>query len=101
MTDDSAGLIRLERHLGWLLVAGVATSAILLSFGLLILLAAPDRATGGHFLSGGLLVLIATPILRVVVSMIEYVRMREWSFVVITLVVLVQLCVGVVYAWRR
>jgi hypothetical protein len=35
------------------------------------------------------------------VSMVEYVRMGEWVFVLTTLVVIVELGVGVWYALRR
>ena len=41
---------------------------------------------------------MATPMLRVVVSIVEYVRIREWFFVLTTLVVLTELAVGVLYA---
>jgi hypothetical protein len=35
------------------------------------------------------------------VSAVEYVRMREWFFVLTTLVVLVELAIGVAVALRR
>jgi len=39
--------------------------------------------------------------LRVVASIVEYARMREWFFVLTTLVVLAELTVSVVVALRR
>ena len=44
---------------------------------------------------------MATPILRVFVSFVEYVRMRDWFFVAITVVVLIELTVTVVVALAR
>jgi uncharacterized membrane protein len=40
-------------------------------------------------------ILMATPILRVVVSLIEYARMRDWFFVATTLAVLIVLFVTI------
>ena len=101
MTNDADALDRLERHLGRLLITGVATSAALLTIGLILLIAAPGGAWASHLLAGGLIILMATPILRVVVSIVEYVRMGEWLFVVTTVVVFIELAVGVGYALRR
>jgi uncharacterized membrane protein len=43
----------------------------------------------------GLIVLMATPILRVVVSLVVYIRMRDWFFVMTTVMVFVLLAVTV------
>ena len=60
-------------------------------------------AATGRLLTAGLLVLMATPMLRVLLSLVEYVRMRDWLFVATTLVVLAELSVAVASAlgWRR
>jgi uncharacterized membrane protein len=50
-------------------------------------------------LEAGLIILIATPAVRVVVSVIEYIRERDWMFVVLTLVVLLALAGSVVAAF--
>lgn len=42
----------------------------------------------------GLLVLIATPVLRVIVSMLVFVRQRDWAYVLLTLAVVVLLTVS-------
>ena len=52
-------------------------------------------------LSVGLVTLMATPLLRVLVSLAEYVRLREWFFVLTTVAVLVELSVTVIYALRQ
>lgn len=98
MTDDSA-LSRLEDQLGRLLIAGVATSAVVLLAGLVLFLVSPSSALSSWLLTIGLFVLMATPMLRVVVSFVEYIRMKDWFFVLTTLIVLGVLATTVVLAW--
>ena len=50
-------------------------------------LAGSDRA----IIQLGLLLLIAIPIIRVIISLLAFLRMRNWSFVIITLLVLTSL----------
>jgi hypothetical protein len=95
-TED--GITRLETRLGRLLVTCVAVSAAGLGLGLLIWLFAPSLALANALLKAGLFVLMATPILRVVVSVVEYIRMRDWFFVATTLAVLAVLGVTIFYA---
>jgi uncharacterized membrane protein len=95
-TED--GLSRLEARLGRLLVTGVTISAAALGVGLLIWLIAPSSTAANLLLKIGLFVLMATPILRVIVSAVEYVRMRDWFFVATTLAVLAVLGVTIFYA---
>ena len=89
------GFSRLEVHLGRLLLGGVLSSAGCLTAGLALTLMrfAPSIASG--LLTTGLMLLMATPILRVVVSLIEYARMRDWFFVATTLAVLIVLFVTI------
>jgi uncharacterized membrane protein len=101
MIPDPSSLERLEEQLGRLLMIGVAASAALLAAGLAFFLAHRGGTTADRLLLVGLMCLMATPLLRVVVSVIEYVRMRHWFFVVTTLVVACELAVTLVYAWRR
>ena len=100
-TADDDTLERLERQLGLLLVIGVTLSATCLTLGLGLLLFSSGSVWADRFLTGGLLILMATPMLRVVVSIVEYMRIREWFFVMATLVVLTELAVGVAYALHR
>lgn len=76
-----------ERFAGRLLRAGVALAAILLFVGL-VAWSAVNEAIAEDLFWGGFLVLMATPLARVVVSFVEYVRAREWMFVLATLGVL-------------
>jgi uncharacterized membrane protein len=94
-------LTRLEQHLGRLLVSGVILSALLLAAGLALWLAHPNGARAMWLLNGGLVVLIATPILRVILSLAEYVRLRDWVFVATTMAVLIELAVTVIVALAR
>ena len=101
MTIDESSGARLERILGRLLITGVTAAAICLAAGLLMFLARPDGPAAARVLNAGLVVLMATPILRVMVSVVEYVRMRDWFFVATTLAVLGVLAATVLLALSR
>jgi uncharacterized membrane protein len=92
---------RLEVHLGRLLLAGVITSAVFLGVGLTLWLAGAAVPTANLLLTIGLFILMGTPILRVIVSLIEYVRMRDWFFVLTTAAVLCVLMLTVVVAFAK
>jgi uncharacterized membrane protein len=94
-------LSRLEEHLGRLLIAGVILSAALLALGLALWLVNPHGAAALWLLNAGLVALMGTPIMRVVVSFAEYVRMRDWLFVGMTLVVFAELALTVAIALSR
>jgi uncharacterized membrane protein len=101
VTGPEPSLNRLERHLGRLLVTGILASAILLTIGLGLWLWQPQSAAAMWLLNAGLMVLMATPMMRVVVSFAEYVGMRQWFFAGVTIVVLVELAVTVLFALSR
>jgi uncharacterized membrane protein len=86
---------RLETILGRLLLGGVVCSASLLLVGLVIWMLDITPAASTALLNAGLVTLMATPVLRVIVSLVEYVRMRDWFFVLTTLAVLTVLLVSV------
>jgi uncharacterized membrane protein len=98
---DPASLERLETQLGRLLATGVIVSATLLAIGLALWLAHPQSTAAVWLLNAGLMVLMATPIMRVVVSVAEYVTTRQWFFAGVTIVVLVELSVTVLIALSR
>jgi uncharacterized membrane protein len=99
--DDSPSLARLEVRLGYLLVTGVITSAILLAAGLGLWLSGSHMTGAAWLLNAGLIVLMSTPILRVIVSFAEYIVMRQWFFVLVTAVVMLELSVTVLVALSR
>ncbi len=97
---DLERLERLESVLGRLLGIGVTISTVLLLVGLGLSLAAGRAEAGSAFVNAGLIVLMATPIVRVIVSFVEYVREGDWFFAATTFAVLVVLTVTVTVAWR-
>ena len=101
MTSRSNALQRLELTLGRLLHAGVVASALCLAAGLLLSLLRGRSALSNGALTLGLLMLMATPIMRVVVSLAAYIRMRDWFFVVTTVMVFVLLGVTVLLAFMK
>ena len=94
-------LDRLERRLGALLRAGVLLSAGTLLAGLCAYLISGASPASDRVLGFGLVCLMATPLMRVLVSMVEYVKMRDWFFSAITVAVLAELAATVIYALLR
>ena len=92
---------RLEVMIGEVLRFGTIASSTLLAIGLVMTLARYRSELARLLLETGLIILIATPATRVVVSVIEYIRERDWLFVVLTLVVLAALGGSVVAAYYR
>lgn len=90
-------LERLDVLLGRVLLAGVLSSSACLAIGLTLWLTGYAVAAE-RTLAAGLIVLMGTPILRVVVSLVEYLRMRDWLFAGTTLVVLGVLLITVALA---
>jgi len=86
MSDEE--LDRLERVVGRVLRIGSLTSTSILAAGLLALVV-PSFAPARTIIRVGLFVLLLTPVARVVASVVEYVRDRDWLFASLTLIVLV------------
>ena len=101
MDDDSPSLGRLEVRLGHLLVTGVIASASLLAIGLALWLSGSHMNASVWLLNAGLIALMATPILRVLVSLGEYMAMKQWFFAGVTVLVLLELTVTVLVALSR
>ena len=89
---------RLEQQIGAVLRVGTIASSVLFAVGLVMVLGGYAVGLARTLLDIALIVLIATPPTRVVVSVIEYVRERDWLFVALTLVVLLALAGSVVAA---
>jgi len=88
---------RLETVIGTVLRVGVGMSSVCLAVGTaLFLLSGAPLALG--LLQAGILILLATPVARVVVSVVEYVIERDWTFTTLTVIVLVELLASVVAA---
>jgi len=89
MTEDMLG--SLERQVGRLLFGGVTSAAICLTAGLVLWMMGDYPAAANRVLTAGLVLLMITPIARVVISFVVYVRMRDWFFVGTTIMVFVVL----------
>lgn len=101
MIRDDQAISRLEEHLGRLLLGGVLSAAALLAVGLALWMSGASPGAADWILNAGLFVLMATPVMRVIVSLAEYARMRDWFFAATTLTVLLVLLVTVTVAVMR
>lgn len=100
MTDltDLVPSARLEALVGRVLRTGSTASTTLLLAGLVWTSVSSSNRIGQCLIGAGLLILMATPVGRVMVSCIEYVRERDWQFVVLTATVLLILLGSLVVA---
>jgi uncharacterized membrane protein len=88
---------RLERTIGIALRAGVTISSICLAAGLIMaIVQGPGLAD--ILLAAGVVILLATPVARVLISIVEYAREHDWTFVVLTAIVLIELMASAVAA---
>ena len=90
---------RVEVLLGRTLGIGVTVSTALLAIGLVMTLTVGGTLAAG-LLHAGLLVLMGTPMTRVLISCVEYIRERDWFFAISGLAVLLVLAVTVWQATR-
>ena len=93
-------LARFERTLTRAMLGGVWSSAALLAAGLTMLLVLGVSERGETLLRAGLLTLMATPLLRVILSVFEAIRQRDWFWVWTTVAVVLVLTGTVVYSLR-
>lgn len=77
-----------ERVLGRVLFIGLSASTAFLTVGLLLWMTAGREGVAPLLLRVGLMTLMATPVMRVIVAFVEYVRERDWVFAATTLAVL-------------
>ena len=96
MNPAGRGAGSLELAIGRVLRVGIAASSACLTVGLLLTLAGRDGRVAHAVLTTGLVILLATPGARVVVSVVEYAKERDWLFVALTLTVLLALVGSVV-----
>lgn len=81
----------LERVIGLVLRAGVMASSACLAVGLVLALMNGEGGIAGVLLHAGIIVLLATPVARVIVSIVRYASERDWTFTVLTMIVLIEL----------
>jgi uncharacterized membrane protein len=87
---------QLERAIGRVLKTGVIASGVCLAIGLALLYVPGAQRLATMVIDVGLVVLMATPVSRVVVSVYEYARERDWTFVILTSIVLVSLLASLI-----
>lgn len=85
----------IEDRIAIILKLGLILSSSLIGIGLASLLTGFESAWGQWLVTAGLVVLVATPILRVVMALFGYLMERDFTFVMISLSVLLILVVGV------
>jgi uncharacterized membrane protein len=78
---------RTELALGRVLTVGTRASTACLAAGLVLTFVVPGARITGILLAIGLMVLMATPVARVVVSIAEFARQRDWKFVIYACIV--------------
>jgi len=93
------GDTRLETAIGRVLRVGTIASSVLFALGFVMTLASSGSAAASLSLNVALLTLLATPVARVVVSVVQFIREGDRVFVVLTLVVLLALGGSVVAAY--
>jgi len=104
---ESDELRRMEENLSSILRGGVLASALIIAVGFVLASATGDTShpfgvmdlrwvilgdpffSPSHILFLGFLVLIATPVLRIAISALIFLRNRDYTFASITLIVLV------------
>jgi len=91
---------RLELLLGKILGWGAVISTALLAAGLILELAGVVPGPAVDLTRAGLIILMATPLVRVLVSVVEYALARDWLFMSLTAGVLAILLGSVAVAIR-
>lgn len=87
----------LEVRYQWVSLAAVVAFGLALASGLLLYLLRPDSRAAQMLLQAGLVLLMLSPAVRLLVAVAERIRRRDWSFVLMTALVVVEL--GIVM-WR-
>jgi uncharacterized membrane protein len=98
MSEHTARDAQLELIIRRILQIGVATSTAFLALGLTWSFASPGSAAGALMMTIGLFVLMGTPVTRVAASVVEYAVERDWLFVLLTSIVLLEIAAGVIAA---
>jgi|RhiMethySRZTD1v2_1073278.scaffolds.fasta_scaffold1180171_2 uncharacterized membrane protein len=98
MTSADSPFVALEALLSRLMLAGVICSASALLIGLVMFLGGAGHRATAMILAFGLVVLMATPVMRVAVSVVESLRTGDWFFVSTTIAVLVLLGLTLAHA---
>ena len=93
-TDD-------EDRYAWMVNTSLLGSSFVLVTGLVVHIVLADEVLAQRVLRAGLVLLMATPALRILIAVADRARRRDVQFIVITLVVVVELCLTLWYAATR
>jgi uncharacterized membrane protein len=96
--DQSFDVVAFERLIARLLLIGIRTSEACLLTGLTFWLFAPDGSLGRWLLRIGLISLMIVPVLRIALTTVEAIRMKDRLFLISTLAVAAILAGTIVYA---
>jgi uncharacterized membrane protein len=98
--EPQSDLAGLERAIGRALRWGTIVSSVCLAVALAMALAASYAGGTPRLIAAiGVLILIVTPVVRVIISFVEYLRDRDWVFVTMTAIVLLSLAGSVAAAF--
>ena len=100
MTSTSA-LHAFERTLARVMLTGVWLSAACLAVALSVLLISPRVSVADVLLRVGLVILMATPVMRVVLSVFEALRQKDWFWLWTTIAVTLILAGTMFYSLRK
>jgi uncharacterized membrane protein len=87
----------LEVRYRWLSIGSVILFGVAFALGLTLYVLDPQSAASLRWLQVGLLLLMATPALRILVATAERIRRRDWTFLGLTAIVVLELAVVL---WR-
>jgi uncharacterized membrane protein len=90
--------MKLEPTIATVLRAGVTLSSACLALGLIVSIVSGHDEPSRILLHVGIIILLATPVARVVVSIVQYVSVRDWTFAALTTIVLIELLASAVAA---
>lgn len=92
---DDATTFKLEARIGQTLRIGVNASSVCLAAGLILSLFSSYQGSANWLMAAGLIMLMATPIARVFATVVEYASERDWTYFILTSIVLVELLAGI------
>lgn len=92
---DDASTFKMEARIGQTLRIGVNASSLSLGAGLMLSLFSHYQVIADWLMAAGLIMLMATPIARVFATVVEYARKRDWTFFILTSIVLAELLTGI------
>ncbi|QXE90941.1 DUF1634 domain-containing protein [Geomonas subterranea] len=94
--EEKAAEHPIELVLARLLRLGSLVAAALLAVGIALMVLG-QSAVAPRLITAGLLVLLGTPVLRVLVAAVIFVKERDWHFALFSLVVLCAVAAGIYF----